>query len=201
MNKENEIKALFVLCQDLKNQVKQLTEKVNALSEAKPHSGECTSCLKMGMVLHEDMTTLEDFHMEELARIGKHFDEELASTGETIKDLCDQANDFDHKLATQVDKILELEVKVQKQQMKAQTFSVSRQELPQFARTSQAQSSKPDQFRKSRPNQTVNWVRTCYNCRKAGHLAKDCHKPNPRGQDLSAPPPRLKLSAHLKRKP
>ena len=38
MNKENEVKALFVLCQDLKAQVKNLTEKVEALSEVQTTS-------------------------------------------------------------------------------------------------------------------------------------------------------------------
>ena len=42
MNSASEVKALFVLCQDLKNQVKLLTDKVNALSEAQTHHGECT---------------------------------------------------------------------------------------------------------------------------------------------------------------
>ena len=31
--------------------------------------------------------------------------------------------------------------------------------------------------------------RLCYNCRSQGHLAKDCHKPNSRNQNLSAPTP------------
>ena len=133
MNSASEVKALFVLCQDLKNQVKLLTDKVSALSEAQAHHGECTKCIQAGLILHDDMRTLEEFHMEELARIGKHFDEELASTDETVKNLCDQTNELDLKLASQVDKMLELEVKIQKQQVPAQAFSVYRQKLSRRA--------------------------------------------------------------------
>ena len=198
MTKDKELKALFVLCQDLKLQVKLLNDKVTVLSAAgnvnNSHSNDCPNYVKMGMVLHEDMKTLESFHMEELARIGEHFDKELAFTDHTVQDLCDKTEDLDHKLAMHVDKVLAIEVQFQKRDVnRAQTFSVVRQEPPQFARSSQARRSRPDQVRRPR-------VRVCYNCKRPGHLAASCHKPNPRTQKIGAPPPKLKLGEQLKRK-
>ena len=63
----------------------------------------------------------------------------------------------------------------------AQSFSVSRQSPPRFAKSNQNQRSKPDQVRRQ--------VRICYNCRRPGHLALNCLKSNPRLKGLSAPPP------------
>ena len=43
--------------------------------------------------------------------------------------------------------------------------------------------------------------RLCYNCRKPGHEARQCNKPNPRNQNLSAPDNnKPTLSGILKRK-
>ena len=82
-------------------------------------------------------------------------------------------------------------------QVHAHTFSVTRQKPPEFARSSKSQRSRPIQVRRNRAPQ-VRKERLCYNCRKEGHLAKDCNRPNPRSQHLTVPP--LKLSEQLKRK-
>ena len=64
----------------------------------------------MGLVLHEDMKELESFHMEELARIGQHFEAELTSTDQGVQSLIDKTEELDNKLAMHVDKVLAIEV-------------------------------------------------------------------------------------------
>ena len=110
MTKDKELKALFVLCQDLKSQVQLLSDKVNALSVVESHPNECPNCVKMGLVLHEDMKELESFHVEELARIGQHFEAELTSTDQGVQSLIDKTEELDNKLAMHVDKVLAIEV-------------------------------------------------------------------------------------------
>ena len=165
MNSASEIQALFVLCQDLKEQVKILTDKVNALSEAQISSVSCI-CSKDITDIQEEITDLVDFQIEESAKSNK----ELDLVDKAMDRLFSRTNDLkanQEKLEARMKKVLS--------EPQANSISVKRVGQPQFA--------------KSNPNKSSRRPRICYNCRGPGHMAANCHKPNPRLQGLSAPPP------------
>jgi seryl-tRNA synthetase len=89
--------------------------------------------------------------------------DELSAEVEEIKDHV-QSTEVKHK--TSVSKINALEAAVSQ----GRTFSVLR---------SQPSHKRYHQFRGHRP-------RICYNCRKPGHEARNCDKPNPRMDALKA---------------
>ena len=55
MTKDKEIKAVFIMMQDLKNQVKILSDKVAVLSETGPKTGSCQSCSKEVQTVQEEV--------------------------------------------------------------------------------------------------------------------------------------------------
>ena len=162
MNQNKQIEALFVLCKDLQSQIK-------ALSEVKQSC--CQHCKVIDEVKEEIQSHVE-FNAEEIAKVNSELD--LVDKG--MDRLFNRTNDLNKKLSA----------------TPAQSFSVSRQNPPQFAKSSHNQRSKPDQVRRQ--------VRICYNCKRPGHLAARCHKTNPRLQGLNEPPHKLKLSDQLKNK-
>ena len=177
MTQERQMEALFVLCQSLKSQVKLLTEKVEALSEAQVFSVSC-NCSEQISEIQVEITDLVDFQIEESAKANK----ELDLVDKAMDRLFSRTND----LRTNQDK-LEGKLKVLSAP-NAQSFSVVQQ--PQFTRSSNNQRSMPDQVRRQ--------IRVCYNCRKPGHLAVSCLKSNPRLKGLSAPdPPKTKRKVHF----
>ena len=179
MNLENEIISLSVLCQDLKNQVKILANKVEALSAAQATSANC-NCSEQISEIQVEITDLVDFQIEETAKANK----ELDLVDKAMDRLFSRTQDLrsnHEKLEDKVKKVLS--------EPQAHSVSVNRK-LPQFSR------SKPNQ--RSRPDQVRQQVRICYNCRKPGHLAVNCRKSNPRLKGLSAPPPpKTKRTVHF----
>ena len=177
------------MMQELKAKVSNLENQIKTLSEARPSaSGCCVHCKSIKQIQQEVESHIE-FNAKEIATVNSELDQ-MNSNVEDIALRTDELEDnqtgqikfnmmLQDKVAGQVDKLLELEVRIRKPQVQAQSFSVSRQKPPGFSRSD----------RRSRPTQ-VRWSprpRVCYNCRSAGHLAKYCHKPNPRLQNLSAP--------------
>ena len=60
--------------------------------------------------------------------------------------------------------------------------------LQQLTQNFPANTSRPPPFfRHNFSKQRQIRPRLCYNCRQPGHMAKDCQRPNPRNQNLSAP--------------
>ena len=177
MNKENEVKALFVLCQDLKAQVKNLTEKVEALSEVQTTSN--CNCSKEIYEIQVEITDLVDFQIEESAKA----DKELDLVDKAMDRLFSRTNDLRNNQMTLESKVKMLSAP------QAHSISVNRTAQPQFTKSNQSQRTRPDQFRRQ--------VRICYNCKKPGHFAASCTKPNPR-QPLSAGyHPKTKLSVQF----
>ena len=169
-----------MLCQDLKAQIKILTDKVEALSAAQISSVNC-NCSNDIKEIQEEITDLVDFQIEETAKANK----ELDLVDKAMDRLFSRTQDLrsnHEKLEDKVKKVLS--------EPQAHSVSVNRK-LPQFSR------SKPNQ--RSRPVQVRQQVRICYNCRKPGHLAANCRKSNPRLKGLSAPlPPKTKLKVQFK---
>ena len=166
MSSASEVQALFVLCQNLKAEVKSLTEKVEALSAAQTTSHNC-NCANDIKEIQDEITDLVDFQIEESAKSEK----ELDLVDKAMDRLFSRTND----LRTDQTKLVnQLKVLSDPQAM---SVSVNRQGEPQCSRSSQNR----------RP-------RICYNCRKPGHLAINCLKSNPRVKGLCAPcPPKTNL--------
>ena len=174
MNSASELQALFVLCNDFKAEVKSLTEKVEALSAAQTTSQVC-NCSKEIKEIQEEITDLVDFQIEESAKASN----ELDLVDKAMDRLFSRTNDLRSNQMKLDSKVKMLSAP------RAHSVSVNRTP-PQFARSNQNQSPKPDRVRKQE--------RICYNCRKPGHLAVSCRKSNPRMEGLCAPrPPKTNL--------
>ena len=190
MTKDKEMKAVFIMMQDMKAQIQILNDKVKALSEAEPRNSKCFVHCKQVETFQEEVKNLVDFQITETAKVEAELD--LIDTG--MERLFHRTNDLQERQAEQVDKCLELETRFKKLSApKAQSFSVTRQNIPQFARSSADRRSKPEQIRWPRE-------RICYNCRHSGHFAKDCKKPNPRQPLSDNVVPKPTLSSILKKK-
>ena len=199
MTKDKELKAIFIMMQELRSKISSLENQVKTLSEVKQNSVSCCRHCEDIKAIQEEVENHIEFNAKEIATVNSELDQVNNNT-EDIALRTDELEDnqtgqirfnmmLQDKVAVQVDKLLELEVRIRKPQVPAQSFSVSRQKPPGF--------SKSD--RRSRPTQ-VRWSprpRVCYNCRKAGHLARNCHKPNPRLQDLGEPPTPPRLTSVL----
>ena len=186
MTKDKELKAIFIMMQDLKNQVKILSDKVAVLSEARHKTGNCQSCSKAIQDVQQEVQDFVNFRVDEAAKM----DEELSLVDKAMDRLLSCTNDLRDIQKDQQKKLVNFETKLEKL-CAPQTNCISvHKKPPQFSRSAQCRRSKPDQFRR---------VRICYNCRREGHKAKDCPKPNPRSQNLRTPP-KPRLCDYLKRK-
>ena len=177
--KMSQMEAILVLCENLQRQVNGLTNKVNYLTNKESSVSCCIHCKKVDNI-HKEVQSHINFNADEIAKINSELD--LVDKG--MDRLFNRTNDLDKRLSGP----------------KAQTFSVRNQNLPQFARSKPMYRSRPDQVRKH--DRFENKPRLCYNCRKEGHLAINCPKPNPRLQALSEPqsPTKPKLIDQLKKK-
>ena len=169
MTKDKELKAVFIMMQELKSKISSLEGQVKALSEANPSTSPCCIHCKEVEQVQEEIKDLVEFQVAETAKVEAELD--LIDTG--MERLFHRTNNLQENQAEQVDKFLEMETRLKKLSApQANSVSVNRVNLPQFARSNQSQSSRPDQTR--RPQERI-----CYNCRKPGHFAKTCLKPNP----------------------
>ena len=93
MTKDKELKAVFLMMQDLKSQVKYLTEKVEDLSEA--NAGNSTCCIHCQQIetFQEEVKNLVDFQMSETAKVETELD--LVDTG--MERLFIRTNDLQEK--------------------------------------------------------------------------------------------------------
>ena len=145
MTKDKEMKALFVMCSELKKEVEQLRAELNEL-RAKKESSVPKAVSEMVETLSKGVNYSRAYTQREVARL----ETDLCEVRDHVK-----LGEDRHVITVQKIKALEANV--------LQERSVRR--------------SKPYQFR-DRP-------RICYNCRRPGHEARHCNRPNPR---LSAAP-------------
>ena len=136
MTKDKEIKAVFIMMQDLKAKVSILENQIKTLNEARPSaSGCCVHCKSIKQIQQEVESHIE-FNAKEIATVNSELDQ-MNSNVEDIALRTDELEDnqtgqikfnmmLQDKVAGQVDKLLELEVRVRKPQVQAQSFSVSR---------------------------------------------------------------------------
>ena len=167
--------------------IENLMSEVKVLRESK--STCCVHCKKIEAV-QEKLRDVIKIQSSETTKVSAELD--LVDKG--MDRLFNRTNDLQKKQAEQVDDFLEIKARLVKLSVQpAQSFLVSKQKPPEFARTSANQRSRPDQVR--RPQ-----IRVCYNCRKAGHLAVSCLKPNPRSPLSAGPSPKPTLTGMMKKK-
>ena len=173
MTKDKELKALFVMCSDLKAQVKALSEEVKALREAR------TAPEKI----------LESIHQinEDITYTGKYAEKHITRLGADIEEIREHVQEHEEWRKAAIKRVVAIEDNV----LKGKANYV-RSNMPE--RFQQRQHQRPVHIRQRRE-------RVCYNCRKPGHEARQCQKPNPRNQNLSAPDnSKPTLSGILKKK-
>ena len=171
MTKDKELKALFIMCSDLKAQVKALSEEVKALREAR---NDPEKILERVSQLSEDLTYT-----------GKYAEKHITRLGENINEIREHVQEHEEWREAAVKRVVALEADM----LKGKANSV-RSNRPE--RVKQEQYRRQRQYRQRRE-------RICYNCRKPGHEARQCDRPNPRNQNLSASN-RPTLSGILKKK-
>ena len=144
------------MCSELKAEVESLKSMIKALLESNS---------KKSVAVKEVVTNINVLSAELDKALNTNDDkfEKLSAEFEEVKDHVKSA-EIKHK--TSVSKIKALESSV----VQGKTFSVRRR---------QPNHQRYYQFRGHRP-------RICYNCRKPGHEARNCDKPNPRMDALKA---------------
>ena len=140
MTKDKELKALFIMCSDLKKEVKELRAELKELRENRE------SYIPKAVV--ENMETLSN----SVNDANNYTEEEIARLETDLCEVRDHVKLGEDRHVITVQKIKALEANM------LHECSVKR--------------SKPYQFR-DRP-------RICYNCRRPGHEARHCNRPNPR---------------------
>ena len=166
MTKDKEMKSLFIMCSELKQQVKDLTAQVRILSEAKSkckvvHQGNCT----------EQINKLNAHTGKQYEQIGEVIAQVLGQTDaleRSVKDIT-QKQDNSKNLLNRLCK----ETSISVAHIKALEAKAVRN--PAQANFVRASKTVHGNFR----------PRICYNCRKPGHLAAMCSRPNPRRPSLN----------------
>ncbi len=156
MSHQRAINELFQMCKKLQEEVTNLKTVVKALQESNNNKS---------VAVKEVVTNINALSAELDKALDANDDkfDQLSAEVEEIKDHVKSA-EVKHKIS--VSKIKALEASVSQ----GKTFSVHR---------SQPSHQRYYQFRGLRP-------RICYNCRKPGHEARNCNKPNPRMDALKA---------------
>ena len=145
MTKDKEMKALFIMCSELKKEVQVLPAELKELREKKESSIPKAVC-EMLETLSKGVNYSHAYTKREVERL----ETDICEVRDHVK-----LGEDRHVITVQKIKALEANV--------LQERSVRR--------------SKPCQFR--------DQPRICYNCRRPGHEARQCNRPNPR---LSAAP-------------
>ena len=152
------MKSLFILCNELKHQVEALTQEVKALREAQIKKDvQIRGNAEQIVKLGDDVENSVDFQVSEIARI----DSTLAEVTRHVK-----ITEDEHSISVKHIKALEKKAAFIKSSGQVSSVQVPRPTKPNYPRP--------------RP-------RICYICRKSGHFAAQCTKPNPRNSnpDLS----------------
>ena len=179
MTKDKEMKSLFIMCSELKQQVKDLTAEVRALKEAKSkckvvHQGNCV----------EQINQLNAHTGKQYEQIENVIAEVMGQTDElkrTVKDIKED-NTTSKDLLKLVFEDHTKSKNLLKRVCKDTDTSIA------HIRALEAKATRKPQAHANfvRVSKTVHGnfrPRICYNCRKVGHFAAMCQQPNPRRQN------------------
>ena len=172
MAEKKAMTSLFKLCTSLQNEVAELRAEIRELRESR-ETFIPRPVAESVLTLTNGVNDAIDYTEKEIARL----ETDLSEVREHV-----EAGEKWRKIA--VERVIALEANV----FRGRANTVK----PEGDHRRQRQYRKPEQARKP-------WVRVCYNCRKPGHLAMCCPKPNPRKENLSANP-KPTLAGILKRK-
>ena len=167
--------ALFIMCTALKKEVEELRAEVKELHESRETF--------VPRPVAESVLTLTNVYNDAI----EYSEKEVTRLETDIDEIREHVKEHEEWRKAAVERVVALETNV----LKGKANSV-RPNIPE--RFQQKYHRKPVQVRQRRE-------RLCYNCRKPGHEARQCNKPNPRNQNLSAPDNnKPTLSGILKRK-
>ena len=173
MAEKKAMTSLFKLCTSLQNEVAELRAEIRELRESR-ETFIPRPVAESVLTLTNGVYDAIDYTEKEIARL----ETDLSEIREHV-----EGGEKWRKEA--VKRVTALEANV----LQGKANSV-RPSMPE--RGQQRQYRKPFQVRQYRE-------RICYNCRRPGHEARQCSKPNPRNENLSASP-RPTLSGILKKK-
>ena len=174
MAEKKAMTSLFKLCTSLQNEVAELRAEIRELRESR-ETFIPRPVAESVLTLTNGVNDAIDYTEKEIARL----ETDLSEVREHV-----EANEKWRKVA--VEKVIALEANV----FRGQANSV--RQRPERNHQKQRQYRQSYQVRNHRE-------RICYNCRKPGHEARQCSRPNPRNEKLSASPKHI-LSGILKRK-
>ena len=213
MSESKQYKSLFVMCSELRSEIKNLCDKLKILRESK---SSCQHECNLNTVQEENEDDLCENHNQEI------FDN-ISTDMNNIIESVDQANDYTEREASRLDKDLsevkkhvkELEsskpqLNALSEESKADHKCPASQNAAEVASHITVLLSQTDYLKSSRdlhkqmiknlelevsqirsvrarPQYQFNHhqfrghrPRICYNCRRPGHEARNCRRPNPR---------------------
>ena len=171
MAHQRAISELFQMCKKLQAEVDNLKDNIIwGLEEEVTNLKAVVKALqesnnKKSVAVKEVVTNINVLSAE-LDRALDANDDKFDQLSAEVEEIKEHVKSAEVKQKTSVSKIKALEASVSQ----GRTFSVLR---------SQPSHQRYEQFRGRRP-------RICYNCRKPGHEARNCDKPNPRMDTLKA---------------
>ena len=172
MTIENEIDDLYSMCKDLRNEVAHLNH--NVISSLKEEIADLKAVVKALVesnnkksVAIKEVVDNSNLLSEEVNKALDDNEEKVVQLSAEVEEIREHVKSAEIKHKTTVAKIKALETSVKP----GRAFSVQTHHFrPQY---------RYHQFKGPRP-------RICYNCRKQGHEARNCDRPNPRMDAINA---------------
>ena len=206
MSESKQYKSLFIMCSELRAEIKSLRQEMKELRESK------SSCQ------HEASANAIDEDEELLENPNQEIFDNISTDMNNIIESVDKANDYTEREVARLDiDLSEIKEHVKElEAVKPQVHTLSEHKCPAIEKTDEMAShiailfTQTEYLKSSRdlnkkqiknieyevnhirsvqekfPHQFNNYQfriprpRICYNCRRPGHEARNCHQPNPR---------------------
>ena len=206
MSESKQYKSLFIMCSELRAEIKSLRQEMKELRESK------SSCQ------HEASAYAIDEDEELLENPNQEIFDNISTDMNNIIESVDKANDYTEREVARLDiDLSEIKEHVKElEAVKPQVHTLSEHKCPAIEKTDEMAShiailfTQTEYLKSSRdlnkkqiknieyevnhirsvqekfPHQFNNYQfrirrpRICYNCRRPGHEARNCHQPNPR---------------------
>ena len=110
MTKDKELKAVFLMMQELKSKVSTLESQVKALNETKTSISNCCEHCKEVQTVQDELKDLVNFQISETAKV----EEELNLIDTGMDRVFHRTNDLQERQGLQGDKLIEVETRLKK---------------------------------------------------------------------------------------